>query len=144
MKSVEELLRNKSPRPLVKVTPDVSVYEAVRLMAEYNVGALIVCDADGKMVGMITERDYARKIVLQGRSSRSTMVRDIMSEKVIFVTPAQDIEHCMILMTQKRIRHLPVVENNEVQGLLSIGDLVHATISEKEYIIHQLEHYIHG
>ncbi|MGI9046654.1 MAG: CBS domain-containing protein [Burkholderiales bacterium] len=144
MKSVEELLRNKPPRPLAKVAPDVSVYEAVRLMAEYNIGALLVCDGDGKMVGMISERDYARKIVLQGRSSRSTMVRDIMSDKVVTVMPTQDIEDCMILMTQKRIRHLPVVENSEVLGLLSIGDLVQATISEKEYIIHQLENYIHG
>lgn len=143
MKSVEELLRTKT-RALFKVAPDVSVYEAVRLMAEYNIGALIVCDNAGNLVGMISERDYARKIVLQGRSSRSTLVRDIMSEKVVFVTPTQDVEDCMILMTQKRIRHLPVVTDGKVEGLLSIGDLVQATISEKEYIINQLEHYIHG
>lgn len=143
MKSVEELLRVKT-RPLATVAPDVTVYEAVRLMAEYNVGALIVFDADRTLVGMISERDYARKIVLQGRSSRSTMVRDIMSEKVVSVTPTQDVQDCMRLMTERRIRHLPVVEDGKVLGLLSIGDLVHATVSEKDDLIHQLENYIHG
>ena len=142
MKKVSELLREKSNR-VWSVSPDTSVYDAIALMAEKNIGALLVM-SDSKLVGIMSERDYARKVVLAGRSSRETKVSDVMASRVIFVKPSETVEECMALMTNKRIRHLPVMADNELVGLVSIGDLVKAVIEEQKFIIGQLENYITG
>lgn len=119
-----------------------SVYEALEVLEEKNVGALVVVDESGKLIGIFTERDYARKVILKGRSSKETLVRDIMTDSPVFVTPDTDIEYCMQLMTNKYIRHLPVIENDELKGVISIGDIVKYVISNKDFIIQNLEHYI--
>jgi len=119
-----------------------SVYEALEVLEEKNVGALVVVDESGKLIGIFTERDYARKVILKGRSSKETLVRDIMTDDPVFVTPDTDIEYCMQLMTNKFIRHLPVIENEELKGVISIGDIVKYVISNKDFIIQNLEHYI--
>lgn len=124
------------------VSPDSSVYEALESLEDNNLGSLVVIEEDGKLDGIFTERDYARKVILKGRSSKETLVRDIMTERPIFVTPDTDIDDCMKLMTQKFIRHLPVLENGKLVGLVSIGDLVNHIISQKDVIIEHLEHYI--
>ncbi len=124
------------------VSPDSSVYEALESLEDNNLGSLVVIEDDGKLDGIFTERDYARKVILKGRSSKETLVRDIMTERPIFVTPDTDIDDCMKLMTQKFIRHLPVLENGKLVGLVSIGDLVNHIISQKDVIIEHLEHYI--
>lgn len=124
------------------VSPDSSVYEALDALEENNLGSLVVLEEDGKLDGIFTERDYARKVILKGRSSKETLVRDIMTERPVFVTPDTDIDDCMKLMTQKFIRHLPVLENGKLVGLVSIGDLVNHIISQKDVIIEHLEHYI--
>jgi len=142
MKTVRELLRNKGHQ-VYSIGPDASVYEALTLMAEKDVGALLVLDA-GQLVGILSERDYARKIVLKGKTSRETPVREIMTERVVWVRPDQTIEDCMALMTNKRIRHLPVLEAGRLIGVISIGDVVKDIISEQEFIIGQLENYITG
>ena len=123
------------------IGPDASVYDAVAMMAEKHVGALVVTDGD-KLVGMISERDYARKGILQGRPSPDTRVREIMIDRVMVVTPERTTEECMALMTEKRFRHLPVVEDGNLVGMDSIGDMVKAIISEQKLTIEQLEHYI--
>lgn len=125
------------------IDPDATVYEALELMAEKNIGAVLVMK-DGELVGILSERDYARKVILKGRFSRETPVRDIMSERVVCVRPDQTLDECMALMTEKRIRHLPVIENNRVIGVISIGDVVKAIISEQAFVIQQLENYITG
>jgi CBS domain-containing protein len=112
-------------------------------MAEKNVGALMVLDSN-KLIGVFSERDYARKVILMGKSSKDTAVREIMSENVVTVTPDDSIEECMALMTDKRIRHLPVLEDDELAGVISIGDVVKAIMSEQEFMIEQLEHYVSG
>jgi CBS domain-containing protein len=125
------------------VTPDTTVYDALVLMAEKNCGALVVLEA-GKLAGIFSERDYARKIILKGKASKDTAVEEIMSTEVFFVHPEQSIEECMALMTHKRIRHLPVLEDGKLVGIISIGDVVKAVISEQEFTIKQLESYITG
>jgi CBS domain-containing protein len=142
MKTVKQLLEGKRHK-LISVSPGETVFEALRKMADNDVGALIVMDAD-KLVGVFSERDYARKIILQGKSSRETVVREIMSGNVIAVRPGQTVEDCMGLMTDKRIRHLPVLEDGKVIGVVSIGDVVKEMLSEQKFIIEQLEHYITG
>jgi len=142
MKSVRQLLQAKSGG-LCTVAPDASVLDALRLMAEKNIGALLVVQ-DGKLLGIISERDYARKVVLLGKSSHVTPVREIMTERAICVQPDNTVEECMALMTDKHIRHLPVIENEQLLGVLSIGDLVKETISEQQFVIQQLESYIHS
>jgi CBS domain-containing protein len=138
--TVREILQRKGDT-IWSVAPDQTVYEALGLMAERNVGAILVLE-DGKVVGMLSERDYARQVVLKGKASRDVPVRDIMTSKVVSVTPGQTVDDCMALMTDKHIRHLPVLENDKVAGLISIGDVVKAVISEKEAQIEQLESYI--
>lgn len=143
MKSAAQVLRSKSRHTVETVAPSTSVFDAVRLMAEKNIGALLVLE-EQKIVGIVTERDYARKIALLGRASKATPVRDIMSFPVMYVRPDQSNEECMALMTNNRLRHLPVVDQGKLIGLLSIGDLVKDIISEQKFIIEQLEHYITG
>ena len=128
---------------LFAVAPDLPVLEAIKEMATRSVGALLVMQGS-KLVGIISERDYARKVVLLGRSSSDTAVREIMSDKVISVRPSESLDACMRLMTERRIRHLPVVENGKVEGMLSIGDLVKAVIDDQKRTIEQLESYIHS
>lgn len=125
------------------ISPSASVYDALTMMAEKKVGALLVIE-DGKLAGVISERDYARKIILVGKSSRETLVNDIMSSKVYYVSPDQRIEECMALMTDKSVRHLPVMDGAKLVGVVSIGDVVKALISEQEFIIDQLEQFITG
>jgi CBS domain-containing protein len=143
MKSVAEILRSKPEQTVHTITPSASVFDAVKLMAEKSIGALLVME-DQKIDGIITERDYARKIVLMGRSSKETPVRDVMTSPVMYVRPDQTNEECMALMTDNRVRHLPVIDNGKLIGLISIGDLVKDIISEQKFIIDQLEHYIMG
>ena len=125
------------------VNPDVTVYEALRIMAQRNIGALLVVK-DSELVGIFSERDYARKVVLDGRSSRKVAVSEIMTREVVTVGPEQSIEECMTLMTSERIRHLPVIDNGKLAGIVSIGDLVKEIISEQQFMIDQLENYIKG
>jgi CBS domain-containing protein len=131
-------------RPLAVVTPDDSVFHALSLMAMHDVGAVLVLDGE-HLVGIFTERDYARKLILQGKSSKETLVSEIMSDKVAYVTLSATVDECMALMTEKHFRHLPVLsDDGEVIGIVSIGDLVKATISNQQFMISQLEHYITG
>jgi CBS domain-containing protein len=140
MLSVQQLLDQK-PKGIFTVAPDEPVLTAIRKMSEHHIGALLVMSAD-ELVGIVSERDYARKVVLLGRSSTETRVEAIMTSKVITVTAQQDAHDCMRLMTDKRIRHLPVVAGDRVVGILSIGDLVRAVIEEQERTIADLETYI--
>ena len=142
MKTVKELLDEKG-REVWSVHPDTSVFDALKLMADKNLGALAVI-ADGRLVGMFSERDYTRKVVLLGRASRDTAVSEIMETRVVYAGPENTVEECMALMTDKRVRHLPVFQGEELVGLISIGDVVKEMISEQQFIIEQLERYIHG
>jgi len=142
MTTVNQLLRSKGSA-IWSIGPDATVYEALQLMAEKDVGALLVLD-DGALVGILSERDYARKIALKGKTSRDTLVREIMTERVVCVRADQSVEECMALMTNKRVRHLPVFEGERLLGIISIGDVVKDIISEQEFIIEQLENYITG
>ena len=143
MKSVASILKAKADQTIYTIAPTASVFDAVKLMAEKNIGALVVMEGE-KIVGIITERDYARKIVLMARSSKDTPVRDIMTASALYVSPLHRSEECMALMTENRVRHLLVIDNGKLIGLLSIGDLVKETISEQKFIIQQLERYITG
>lgn len=140
--NVRQLLHGKGSQ-VWSVEPGDSVFHALELMAEKNVGALMVTEGDA-LVGMFSERDYARKVILHGRASRDTAVRDIMSERVVTVGPERTVADCMAAMTEHRIRHLPVVEEGGVIGLVSIGDVVKAIMSEQSFLINQLQSYIQG
>jgi CBS domain-containing protein len=142
MKSVRQLLQAKGA-VIFSIAPDASVFSALKLMAEKDVGALLVVSG-GKLAGIMSERDYARKVILLGKSSHDMMVREIMTEKVVTIQPEQTVEDCMGLMTARRVRHLPVVDGDKLLGLLSIGDLVKEVIAEQEQTIRQLESYIHS
>jgi CBS domain-containing protein len=142
MKTVREILEAKSHK-LLSISPRASVLEALELMADKDVGALVVLDGDS-LAGIFSERDYARKVILHGKSSKATSVSEIMTQKVVCVRPDQSVEECMALMTDKRIRHLPVLDDRKVIGVISIGDVVKEVISEQRFVIEQLEHYIHS
>jgi len=141
MKTVAQMLEGK-PTGVISINPDAAVLDALKLLAEKDVGAVLVMEGT-RLVGIFSERDYARKVALKGKSANDTPVAEIMTRQVVFVTPAQTNEDCMALMTQKHIRHLPVIDKDRVLGVLSIGDLVKDIISEQQFIISQLEHYIH-
>ena len=142
MTTVAQLLQGKGSE-VWSVAPDATVYDAISIMADKGVGALVVL-AGQQLVGIVSERDYARKVILQGKSSRDTPVRAIMTDRVHYVGPEQTVEECMALMTAKRIRHLPVLRGERLDGIVSIGDLVKALIAEREVRIQQLESYITG
>ena len=142
MKNVRDILREKG-KEVSKVTPQTTVFDALKLMAENNIGSVLVLDAD-HLVGIFSERDYARKVILKGKASKDTPVKEIMSSEVVYARLNQPIEECMALMTHKRVRHLPVFEDDQLVGVISIGDVVKATISEQDHLIHQLEDYIVG
>ena len=125
------------------IHPDASVFDALKMMAENNIGSLVVLEG-GKLVGVITERHYAREIVLKGRTSPGTLVRDIMSTKVIYARPDQSVEECMAVMTARAVRHLPVLEGGRLVGIVSIGDMVKSVIDDQKFMIEQFEHFIHG
>lgn len=142
MKTIERLLEIKG-YDIWSIRPDASVYDAVKLMADKKVGALLVLES-GKLVGIVSERDCTRKVILQERAPKDTLVREIMTSNVIFVRPDQTVEECMALVTARRIRHLPVLAGDRLIGIISIGDLVKDIISEQEFMIQQLENYIKG
>jgi CBS domain-containing protein len=140
--TVSRILEGKG-KDIWSVTPDDSVYDAIKLMADRQVGALLVMEGQ-KLVGIVSERDYARKVILKGRASQATPVRAIMTERVVYVRPEQGVEDSMALMTAKKIRHLPVMDDGQVIGIVSIGDLVKSVLSEKQFLIDHLENYITG
>ena len=142
MKTVRSLLQAKG-YAVWTIAPDATVYEALRVMADKNVGALLVLEG-GELVGVISERDYARKVALKGNTAHNTFVRDIMTADVISVHPDQTVEECMALMTDKRIRHLPVMADGRLMGVISIGDVVKSIITEQGFMIEQLTSYIVG
>jgi len=143
MKTARQVLASKPTQAIYSIQPSATVYAALQLMAEKSIGALLVME-HGKIVGILSERDYARKVILMQRTSRETLVRDIMTAAVVYVRADQTTDECMALMTQHRLRHLPVMEGDELIGMLSIGDLVKDIISEQRFIIEQLEQYIAG
>ncbi|MDH4126983.1 MAG: CBS domain-containing protein [Gammaproteobacteria bacterium] len=142
MKLIKHLLDRKG-RQIISIKPDASVLDAIRLMAEKNIGAVLVMK-NNRLLGIMSERDYARKVVVKGRASDTTPVSDIMTSNVVSTTSSETVDTCMTLMTDKRIRHLPVVDDNVVVGVISIGDLVHAIIADQQEAIEQLEQYISG
>jgi CBS domain-containing protein len=142
MKTVGDILQTKGSE-VWTIPPETIVFDALKIMADKNVGALVVLD-EAEVAGILSERDYARKVILHGKSSRELKAREIMSATVYFVSPEQNIEDCMALFTNKRVRHLPVLQNNHLIGIISIGDVVKAIIAEQEYTIKHLENYITG
>jgi CBS domain-containing protein len=142
MKTVRHILEGKG-HEVWWVRPDDTVFDSLRLMADKGVGALLVMEGE-KLVGIVTERDYARKVILEGKSSKTLQVRDLMTTRVLCVTPDRNVDECMAVMTDKRVRHLPVLDHKRVVGVVSIGDLVKATIGEQQMLIDQLQHYISG
>ena len=142
MKLIKHLLDRKG-RDIISVKPETSVLDAIRLMAEKGIGSLVVME-DQELLGIMSERDYARKVIIKGRSSESTAVSEIMTVNVFTTSSSETVNGCMSVMTEKKIRHLPVVEDNVVIGMISIGDLVEAIIADQQEEIEQLEHYISG
>ena len=142
MRSVEKLLQIKGNQTW-SIDPQATVYEALQLMSEKEVGAILVLE-EGKVIGIFTERDYARKLILKGKFSKDTAVRELMTQEVLYVDPHNTIEDCMVLMTNNRVRHLPVLDNGKLAGIVSLGDMVKHIISEQESTIAQLEKYITG
>ena len=140
---ISSLLHHKTSA-LWAVSPDSTVFDAIRMMADKNIGALPVLTAEGRIVGIFTERDYTRKVALQGKSSKDTRVREIISREIVTVTPEDSVEDCMRLMTERRVRHLPVVDGLKLVGIVSIGDLVNWIISTQDATIEQMERYIAG
>ena len=143
MKTARQLLQEKQRGGIFSVPPTSTVYQALQLMAEKDIGAVRVMEGD-RLVGIFSERDYARKVVLQGKTSAGTPITDIMTKRVMFATPSTTLDECMAIMSEKRFRHLPVLDGETVLGVLSITDLVRAQIAEQRFMIEQLEHYIHG
>ncbi len=142
MRTVQQLLDEKG-HDIQSVHPDESVFDAIQKLANANIGSLIVVE-DGRPVGIFTERDYARSVILKGKSSPTTPVKDIMTTRVVYAQPDQTVEECMAVMTDKHIRHLPVLDGEELIGMISIGDLVKSIIAEQKFTIEQLEHFIRG
>ena len=142
MKSVSDILKSKG-NDVWAVKPDDTVLDTLKLMAEKEIGALLVMEGE-KLVGIVTERDYARKVILEGKSSKTSSVAEVMTKRVLCVSPKQTVDECMALMTDKRARHLPVLDHKHVVGVISIGDLVKETIKEQKILIDQLQHYISG
>lgn len=142
MQTAQDILNTKG-HDVYSVTPETTVYDAIRTMADKEIGSLLVMDGE-HLVGIVTERDYARKVVLEGLASRDVPVRDIMTTRVLCASPDRTIEECMALMSDKRARHLPVLDHKKVVGVISIGDLVKAIIHEQQFLIDQLQHYIAG
>jgi CBS domain-containing protein len=143
MKTIGDVLKTKGP-DIWAIAPDATVYDALTLMADKDVGAVLVMDAQGRLVGILSERDYARKVALKGHTSREMPVASIMTEKVIYVSADRTLEECMALMSAHRIRHLPVMGKDRLIGVVSIGDIVKAIISDQGFVIEQLEGYIRG
>ena len=143
MKTLLQIIKSKPNQEVLSIAPEATVYDAMKRMAEKNVGALLVLEG-GNVAGIMSERDYARKVILQGRSSREMKVSEIMTSPVRCVPPQTKNEECMAIMTEHRLRHLPVMDGDELIGVVSIGDLVKDIISEQQFIIEQLEHYITG
>jgi len=143
MITVMQVLKGKGYSDIYSITPDATVYEALRLMSDKNVGALPVLET-GKLVGIISERDYARKVILKGKSSLNTPVREIMTEEVTSVHPEQSMEECMMLITERRVRHLPILVDGRLIGIISIGDVLKAIISDQKSFIRNLQDYIEG
>jgi CBS domain-containing protein len=146
MKTVKDILKNKNQKEVWSVQPKATVFEALALMGEKEIGALMVIDEKGKVAGIISERDYARKVILKGKASRETAVKDIMTpaDQMYTVKPETSVDDCMVLITGKRIRHIPVFDNGKFVGVISIGDIVKSIISEQETLIEQLSNYIAG
>jgi CBS domain-containing protein len=144
MATARELLQNKTKLPILSIAPDATAFEAMKMMAEYNVGALLVFNPDGSVAGIVSERDFARKLDVLGRGAQDTPVRDIMTGKVLYVESNQSLEDCMALMSDKSVRHLPVFEDGKLLGLLSIRDVLRGIITEQKSMISHLEHYITG
>lgn len=142
MRTVQQLLDEKGG-DILSVHPDESVYDAIQKLANANIGSLMVVE-DDRPVGIFTERDYARNVILKGKSSPTTPVRDIMTTRVVYAQPEQTVEECMAVMTDKHIRHLPVLDGEKLIGMISIGDLVKSIIAEQKFTIEQLEHFIRG
>lgn len=141
MKLVKHLLDAKG-RKVTSISPDASVFDAIKMMADESIGSLVVMDKDEKLIGIVTERDYARKVIVKGRSSNDTRVAEIMTADVMTAGSDHTVKSCMEIMTDKKLRHLPVVENDRVIAMISIGDLVQAVIADQQEEIEQLEHYI--
>ena len=142
MTTVRQLLDQKGLR-IWSIRPDTTVFDAVAEMADKDIGSLVVMDGE-ELVGIITERNYARNVVLNGNTSSATLVRDIMERHVIIARPEQSVEHCMALLSEKRVRHLPVLDGEKPIGMVSIGDLVKSMVADQKFMVDQLQHYIHG
>jgi signal-transduction protein with cAMP-binding, CBS, and nucleotidyltransferase domain len=144
MANARDLLKNKTKLPIVSIAPEASALDAMKMMAEHNVGALLVFNPDDSVAGILSERDFARKLEVQGRSAKDVKVSEIMTDKVIYVESGQSLEECMAVMSEKHIRHLPVFEDGKLLGMLSIRDVLRQIITEQESLISHLEHYILG